>query len=255
MAFVVLLHLPLGRKSMLPEILARWTPMRVVEVIDGQRLEANSVYVPPPHAVVTVVGGHFRVQLPVVDDPRDPRPIDGFFDSLAADLREDAIGIVLSGTGSDGSLGLKAIKECGGLTIAQGSDGGRPEHQGMPAGAIATGVVDLVAPVEAIPAISCVSGAPISNRLRARHLRRLTMPRGLRSAKSCRRRLAMSFSGYRDKTFWRRVQRRMQVLNIDALEDYVVRLEHDHDEVVLLFRDLLIRVTSFFQRPAQRSRR
>ena len=81
-----------------------------------------------------------------------PRPIDGFFDSLAADLREDAIGIVLSGTGSDGSLGLKAIKECGGLTIAQGSDGAGPEHQGMPAGAIATGVVDLVAPVEAIPA-------------------------------------------------------------------------------------------------------
>ncbi|MEO9189946.1 MAG: chemotaxis protein CheB [Acetobacteraceae bacterium] len=124
MAFVVVLHLPADRKSMLPEILARWTSMRVLEAADGQLIEANRVYVPPPHATTTLQGGHLRVRMPAPEAPREHRPIDGFFDSLATDLRENAVGIVLSGTGSDGALGLKAIKACGGLTMAQGGGKG-----------------------------------------------------------------------------------------------------------------------------------
>ena len=141
MAFIILLHLPADRKSMLTEILARWTPMRVLDGVDGSLIEPNCVYVPPPHALVNVSEGHLGVHLPPDADDRLFRPIDGLFDSLGSSLRERAVGIVLSGTGSDGALGLKAIKECGGLTLAQGSDGTAPQYGEMPAGAIATGAV------------------------------------------------------------------------------------------------------------------
>jgi len=264
MAYVVILHLPVGRKSMLPEILGRWTAMPVVEGGDGAQIEADCVYVPPPHAIATVMDGRLRIRMPAPDSPREFRPIDGFFDSLAADRGEDAIGIVLSGTGSDGALGLRAIKQFGGLTIAQGSNGDGPQYDDMPAGAIATGAVDLVAPAEAMPG----------------HLLRLCTARAADPAPGesppggiaeepagegpeqdveepeaarlaicaiMRTQLGHDFSGYKDKTFMRRVQRRMQVRNITSLKDYVSRLVTDHGEAVLLFRDLLIRVTSFFR--------
>ena len=120
MAFVMILHLPAAHKSMLTEILARWTRMPVIEAADGARLEPNHVYIPPPHSVVTLNDGHIKVESRSAQSDRVFRPIDGFFDSLGSVLRERSVGIVLSGTGSDGALGLKAIKECGGLTIAQG---------------------------------------------------------------------------------------------------------------------------------------
>ncbi len=152
MAFVVILHLPPDRKSMLIEILTRWTSMPVLEGADGTRVEPNHVYVPPPHGVITMIDAHLSVEASADQTDHQFRPIDGFFDSLGTVLKERAVGIVLSGTGSDGALGLKAIKERGGLTIAQGRRGGAPQYAEMPAGAIATGAVDLVAPVEEIPA-------------------------------------------------------------------------------------------------------
>jgi two-component system CheB/CheR fusion protein len=155
LAFVVILHLPVGRKSMLAEILGRWTKMPVTEAADDVVIEANTVYVPPPHAIVTLRDGRLRIRMPDPDAPRQYRPIDVFFDSLASGMRENAIGVVLSGTGSDGALGLKAIRLFGGLTIAQGVDGTGPQYSEMPEGAIAAGVVDLVAPAEDIPAQSC----------------------------------------------------------------------------------------------------
>jgi two-component system, chemotaxis family, CheB/CheR fusion protein len=98
MAFVILLHLPADRKSMLTDILARWTPMRVMDAEDQMRLEPNCVYVPPPHTLVTVAGERLGVQLPQQINDKLSRPIDGFFDSLGSALRERAVGIVLSGT-------------------------------------------------------------------------------------------------------------------------------------------------------------
>ena len=248
MAFVVILHLPIDRKSMLAEILGRWTGMRVMEGRDGTPVEPNCVYVPQPHAVTMLKEGRLSIRMPEPDAPRDFRPIDRFFDSLAAALREDAVGIVLSGTGTDGALGLKAIKQNGGLTIAQGSDGTRPQYDGMPAGAIATGAVDLVLPAQNIPA--CLMRLKRAETAEAEaeqespaHLQaaRLAICTVLRVS------LGHDFSGYREKTFIRRVRRRMQVLNISDIDNYVGRLQADHDEVVLLFRDLLIRVTSFFR--------
>jgi two-component system CheB/CheR fusion protein len=151
LSFVVILHLPIDRRSMLPEILQRWTAMRVIDAQDGVLVEPDCIFVPPPHAAVTLVDGRLRIRMPGGDEPRDYRPIDGFFDSLAQSLGEEAVGIVLSGTGSDGALGLKAIKQNGGLTMAQGSEGTRPQYDSMPAGAIATGAVDLIAPAETMP--------------------------------------------------------------------------------------------------------
>jgi len=250
MAFVIILHLPAGRKSLLSEIIARWTPMRVVEGEDGMPLEPDCVYVPPPHAVVTISEGRLGVQAARSEDERLFRPIDTFFDALGSALREQSVGIVLSGTGSDGALGLKAIKERGGLTIAQGSGDGCPEYGEMPTGAIATGSVDLVAPVAEIPGHLM--------RLRATRLAGLSFPElSLDSEQTHAARLAIcsllhthvghDFSGYRDKTFLRRVQRRMQVVDAKTLDAYVRHLNQNHDEALALFRDLLISVTSFFR--------
>ena len=252
MAFVVILHLPPDRKSMLPEILGRWTSMPIIEAGEGCLVEANHVYVPPAGVVVTLRDGRLHPHKPGLNEPREPTPIDLFFDSMATELAEDAIGIVLSGTGSDGALGLKSIKARGGLTLAQGGapmTGSIPaQHGGMPASAIATGAVDIVAPVELMPgrilavreahhALTGPAEPPIEQTEAAR----------LAICDLLRRQLGHDFTGYKEKTFMRRVQRRMQVLSLTQLQDYVVRLEIDSAEIVMLFRDLLIGVTSFFR--------
>jgi two-component system, chemotaxis family, CheB/CheR fusion protein len=247
MAFVMILHLPADRKSMLSDILRRWTTMPVVEAAHGTRIEANHVYVPPPHAIVTLVDGHFGIELPAQNSDRVFRPIDGFFDSLGTAMRDQAVGIVLSGTGSDGALGLKAIKECGGLTIAQGSNGTAPQYGEMPAGAIATGAVDLIAPVEEIPdqllrlknaRVEVVQNGDAPDSMNAARLTICTL---------LRTHLGHDFSGYRSQTFMRRVERRMAVVNAPTLTDYIEKLKAAPAEITLLFRDLLIRVTSFFR--------
>ena len=222
MSFVVILHLPAERKSMLAEILMRWTTMQVIEGADGVRVEPNCVYVPPPHALVTMSEGRLRV----VPSERDGgfRPIDSFFDSLGTELRDKAVGIVLSGTGSDGALGLKAIKACGGLTLAQGSDGSAPQYAEMPQGAIATGAVDLIAAVEEMPAhlirVWGKTSVPGSAPDRSSDIERLRV----QICTILRTQLGHDFSDYRKQTFMRRVERRMQVTNAASLEDYVGKL-------------------------------
>ena len=181
------------------------------------------------------------------DVPREAAPIDEFFDSLAADLGEDAIGIVLSGTGHDGALGLKAIRTRGGLTLAQGTDGTAPQHPGMPHSAIATGAVDLIVPVQDMPGL--IVG------IKARHeAAGPATPSALQTDTArlsiCEilfARVGHDFSGYKEATFLRRVGRRMQVLGLTDMNAYVAKLEADREEAVLLFRDLLIGVTTFFR--------
>lgn len=181
------------------------------------------------------------------DVPREATPIDQFFDSLATDLGQDAIGIVLSGTGHDGALGLKAIKARGGLTLAQGVDGTAPQHSGMPDSAIATGAVDLIAPVQDMPCLVMAGKVQAAEAaLDAATEREIDTAR-LSICEILRARLGHDFSQYKDKTFLRRVHRRMQVLGLTHLTEYVARLEQEHEEVVLLFRDLLIGVTTFFR--------
>jgi len=246
MGFIVVLHLSADRKSSLAEIIARWTAMPVAEAADNDRVAPNHVYVIPPGHVATLQQGQLRLRHLAPDVPREATPIDEFFDSVAADLGEDAIGIVLSGTGHDGALGLKAIKAQGGLTLAQGSDGSAPQHSGMPDSAIATGAVDLIVPVQEMPRLVIRAkgdgtAAPIDLPAAQADAARLRICGVLRTQ------LGHDFSQYKDKTFLRRVQRRMQVLGVTALSGYVARLEADREEVALLFRDLLIGVTSFFR--------
>src|SRR5215469_8474887 len=241
LAFVVVTHLPPDRESMLSEILGRVTRMPVVEARDGDKVEAEHVYVLPPSAILTIRGGRLRLRRTGPTD-RERAPIDVFFTSLAEDQAERAIGIVLSGGGHDGTLGLKAIKEHGGLTIAQGTNVTRPRFAEMPSSAVEAGIVDLELPVETIPEriIGYVRNwgsfeaepqgdalTTIFNLLRAR--------------------TGHDFREYKERTFQRRVQRRMQVVQTTKLEDYAARLQSEPDEVSALFRDLLIGVTDFFR--------
>jgi two-component system CheB/CheR fusion protein len=250
MAFVVVLHLPADRKSILPELIGRWTNMPVVEVTDGCAVLANTVYVPPSGIGVVLRDRRLHLNYPTEDAPREPSPISSFFDSLAISLGADAVGVVLSGTGSDGALGLKAIKARGGLTLAQGHDGTHPQHAGMPTSAIATGAVDIVASVEDMP-VHILAARETKGRSSGQAEATKEEIEAARHAICAvlRTRIGHDFSGYKDKTFLRRVQRRMDVLRIKALAEYIHRLEIDGDEALLLFQDLLIGVTAFFRDP------
>ena len=247
MGFVVVLHLSANHKSMLAEIIARWTAMPVSEAADGDQVAPNQVHVIPPGHVATLGQGRLRLRPLAPDVPREATPIDEFFDSLATDLGEDVIGVVLSGTGHDGALGLKAIKARGGLTLAQGSDGTPPQHEGMPNSAIATGAVDLIVSVQDMPRVLLAARASREALAEDADAASQTDPARLAICEILRARLGHDFSQYRDKTFLRRVHRRMQVLDVTTLPDYVIWLEEDRGEAALLFRDLLIGVTTFFR--------
>ena len=249
MAFVLVQHLAPDHDSLMAELLARVTTMRVQAVEDGTAVEANHVYVIPPNASLTIAGGVLQLAAPT--EPRGQRkPIDTFFQSLAEDQGNNAVCVMLSGTGNDGTSGLRAVKEWGGMAIAQSLESAK--YDGIPQSAIATGLVDHVLPVEEIPA-----------RLMeyASHLGELRENNGLedthagtvaRLGKICvllKKRTGHDFSRYKQKTIVRRVQRRMLVLRSKNVDDYLELLRKDQAEVDLLFKDLLISVTAFFRDP------
>jgi two-component system, chemotaxis family, CheB/CheR fusion protein len=253
MAFILVSHLARDYQSLLPEIVARHARMRVTAASDGEVIEPNTVYVCPPNHILTVED-HTLQLTPRLSDQQH-KPIDVFLSSLAEDYAESAVGILLSGSGSDGALGMKAIKERGGLTVAQGGDGKGPMHSEMPDAAIASGAVDVVAPVEQIPSRL----AEYARRFMLLERKASEEAEGVDGAALMERyqpiyrlltkQVGHDFSGYKEKTFTRRVRRRMQVVGITGLEDYVALLQSNADEVNLLFRDLLIGVTSFFRDP------
>ncbi|MFL5335531.1 MAG: chemotaxis protein CheB [Geminicoccaceae bacterium] len=254
LAFVVVAHLAPHKTSMLVEIIGRYASVPVTQARDGEQVEADHIYVIPPDYNLTLEDRRLKLH-PLEVFERPQHPVDVLFSSLADDLQEFAIGVVLSGGGSDGTLGIKAIKENGGLTLAQGSDHSAPRHGGMPSSAIATGLVDLVVPVEEmveklvayvrtyIPTERLVDTVPgKTERQRAETARR-------EICAVLRAQVGHDFAGYKEKTFLRRVQRRMQVVQLTDLPAYVELLRHDPEEVTLLFRDLLIGVTAFFRDP------
>lgn len=253
MAFVVIAHLAPTRETALPSILSRFTSMPVLLAEHDQLVELDHVYVAPPNTTVSIRKRKLELHENTASQS-NLHPIDSFLGSLAEDQGEQSIAVILSGSGSDGMLGVKAIKERGGFTIVQGSGRFPPRHLGMPSSAIGTGLVDLVLPAEAIPGklVEYVQSFETLSELTAEGNRRTS--RSLDSAtireSICgilRDRLAHDFSGYKDRTFMRRVQRRMQVLQIDSANSYVEHLRKDPTEVSLLFADLLISVTHFFR--------
>ncbi|MGH7029088.1 MAG: chemotaxis protein CheB, partial [Stellaceae bacterium] len=241
MAFVVVTHLAPDHDSLLAEILGRGTQMPVGNARDGEEVQAQHVYVLPASAILTIRDGRLRLRRTGPAE-RERAPIDVFFSSLAEDRGEHAIGVVLSGGGSDGTLGLKAIKENGGLTVAQGTNATGPRFNDMPASAVAAGFVDLVMPVEDIPRRILAYVRDWGAVQREKSDDQLPRIHGL-----LRTRTGHDFSDYKERTFERRVQRRMQVLQTARLRDYVERLHSEPDEVNALFRDLLIGVTDFFR--------
>jgi two-component system CheB/CheR fusion protein len=249
MAFILVSHLARDYQSLLPEIVARHARMPVMTASDGERVEPNSVYVCPPNHLLRVAKHTLQLTQLLSDHPH--KPIDVFLSSLAEDYAEAAVGILLSGAGSDGTLGIKAIKESGGLTVAQGSSGKGPLHREMPDAAIASGMVDIVAPVEQIPAklveYAHSFGVLESNAGEYPENQTGSLEQYEPIYRLLLKQIGHDFSGYKEKTFTRRVRRRMQVVGITRVEDYIERLQKDVDELNLLFRDLLISVTNFFR--------
>ncbi len=249
-AFVLVQHLAPDHKSLLVELLSAQSPIPVVTASNGLAIRENCVFVIPPDATLTIRDGILHVATPApVRELR--RPIDTFFTSLAEDCGERAVGIVLAGVGSDGTIGIKSIKENGGLTLAQ-AEFDATALQGMPSSAVATGLVDHVMPVEAMPGMLLayhkhmieVAETKDDNGNRRDLQEHLADITALLHARS-----EHDFKGYKEPTLIRRLQRRMQVLQIDTAAGYIERLRTDQDEVSALFQELLIGVTQFFRDP------
>jgi len=246
-AFVVVQHLDPDHKGMLVELLQRATRLPVEEVRDHVTIASGRVYVIPPNADVGILRG--RLLLTPPNAPRGLRlPIDYFLRSLAEDQGALAVGVILSGMGSDGTAGLRAIKEKGGLGLVQ--DPATAKFDGMPRSAILAGVADVVAPADELAerALAYLRRAP-----------QLSVPSVIIDARSqtglekivllLRARTGHDFSLYKKSTLYRRVERRIGIHQLEGIAQYVRYLQENPAEVDLLFKELLIGVTQFFRDP------
>jgi two-component system CheB/CheR fusion protein len=248
MAFVLVQHLAPDHKSILAELIRRYTRMQVFEVEDGMPVRVNCAYIIPPNHDMAFLNGTLQLLEP--SEPRGRRlPIDFFFRSLAQDQHQLAIGIVLSGTGSDGTLGVRAIKGEAGMVMVQSPES--TEFDGMPRSAIATGLVDWELPPAAMPAQLIAYVAHAFGEHSA--LIAEQTPSNENALKKIfillRAQTGHDLSQYKTNTINRRIVRRMALHQIESIEDYVRYLQKTPAEVDALFRDLLIGVTSFFRDP------
>ncbi len=249
LAFVVVQHLSPDYKSMMSEILAQRTSMPIRLIADGMPISPNAIFLIPPRKNVELVDGEFRL-----NDQESHTglslPIDVFFRSLT-NLKERAIVAILSGTGSDGSKGLRAIRGAGGLVLAQ--DPASSGFDGMPRNAAATGLVDVICAPASMPQVILeYCHSPATFRLKQMHL--LEKTEGLDDKSLIFRRFhsiyGVDFSLYRQSTIDRRLERRIQMTRSASLSEYVAKLLHDEEELDHLYRDLLVEVTRFFRDPA-----
>jgi two-component system CheB/CheR fusion protein len=248
MAYILVLHLDPARESKVSEILARTTTIPVVQARDGMRVEPDHIYVIPPNCDMSID----RWVLHLRD--REPHrsantTIDTFLRSLAVAHGSDAIGVILSGTASDGTLGLAAIKGEAGITFAQ--EPSSAKYDGMPASAIASGCVDFVlTPGGIAKEIARIRHHPyIAERFNPEAAQVGDGSDMEQIFRLLRRTTTVDFSGYKSPTIARRIQRRMALQKIDKLKDYGKFLHRDPREVDALYQDLLINVTSFFRNP------
>ena len=248
-AFVVVQHLSPDHKSIMANLLARHTRMPVSVVEDGMSLAPNSVYLIPPGQILKVAGS--RLQLEPKQSHGLVLPIDVFLVSLAAQFGERSVGVILSGTGSDGTRGAVEINAAGGLMLAQ--DPAEAKFDGMPASVIATGLVDAILPAEALPerlvrhlsnpeeaqqikAAGAGSGAAADDEQAFAGIMELLRQHG-----------GIDFTDYKDSTVGRRIERRMQVRHARTMAAYLDLLHEERGELATLRRELLIPVTSFFR--------
>jgi two-component system CheB/CheR fusion protein len=248
MAFVLIPHLSPEHKSIMPEILSRYSKMSIVQAENSMRVRRNRVYIIPPDKDMSILGGTLQLLDPV--ERRSVRhPIDFFFRALAQDQGERAICIVLSGTGTEGTLGLKAVKGEGGLVLVQ--DPKTARYDGMPASAVATGLADYVLPPDKMPTyLLAYAKSPV-----LRGPRPLSQPEATCTDELqkifvlIRSKTGHDFSRYKHSTVMRRIERRMAVLQVENSADYVTYMRNNPREIDTLFKELLIRVTNFFRDP------
>ena len=248
LAFVLVSHLDPDRKGIMPELLQRCTRMKVCQAEDGMRARPNCVYVIPPNVELSILHGKFQLLEPLA--PRGLRlPIDFFFKHLAQDQKERSVAIILSGMGTDGTQGLKAIKGEMGLVLAQ--DPASAKYDGMPRSAVGTGLVDIVASATELPArltdflthAAARPPEPVADEAQP--------PSALEKVfVLLRARTGTDFSAYKATTIHRRLERRLSVHQLETLAHYVRYLQENPQELDLLFRELLIGVTNFFRDPA-----
>ncbi len=243
-AYVIVQHMSPQHKSLMTSLIASETDLLVVDIEDKMVPKPDVIYVTPPRADVVMEDGRLRLR-PPSDEMGKPKPsVDRFLISLAEDRQDRSMGIILSGTGSDGAYGIQAVREAGGITIAQDDESAK--YDGMPNAAIATGCVDLVLRPSDI----------------AIHLKKIVdSPRNLEQFRSdggdvspisgilqiVLARTRVDFREYKQSTVLRRIDRRMTALGIPTVEDYVVHCRNEPREVDALFKDLLISVTRFFR--------
>ncbi len=246
MAFALVLHLDPTHESHLVDLLRKHTEMPVSQVTDGVCIEANHVYVIPPAAYLATSGETLHLSEPI--ERRGLRlPIDFFFRSLATELQQRAIAIVLSGSGSDGSLGLREIKAHGGLVVVQ--DPQTAQYDGMPRAAIATGTVDHVLAIADMPSVLTAYGSHWYVKSVGQAV--LEPEPGYQQAIVAwlRTNTRFDFGCYKPGTLRRRIQRRMGLHHLESSEEYVRLLCDSPDEGAALVKDLLIGVTNFFRDP------
>jgi two-component system CheB/CheR fusion protein len=248
MAFVIVQHLDPTHKGIMVELLQRGTSMQVFQIKDRMRVEANCVYVIPPNKDLSILHGVLHLLAPLA--PRGLRlPIDFFFRALAEDQQEHSIGVILSGMGTDGTLGLRAIKEKGGSVFVQSPESAK--FDGMPHSAVDAGLADVISAVQELPANinAYIHHAPL-----------FAKPDMLdeEQAKSSiekvmlilRSQTGHDFSLYKKTTVYRRIERRIGLHHMDNIATYVRFLRENPQEVEILFNELLIGVTNFFREPA-----
>ncbi len=248
MAFMVIQHLSPKGKSLLRDLLQKHTPMVVAQAEDHVRVEPNCVYLNPAGKAVEILSGEFQISEPVRTHGIS-FPIDHFFRSLAADQGEKAICVILSGTGSDGSLGLRAIKESGGMTVVQAPE--EAKYDGMPRSAIDAGVADHILPVGNIPGelLSYVKQPYLKIQVRAEIEEKQFTNYVQRILLLIRAVTGRDFTLYKQSTIRRRIRRRMAVHKLENIKVYYRYLHENSDEVHRLLKELLILVTSFFRDP------
>lgn len=247
-AFILVPHLDPTHASMMSDLLKRYTTMEVIEVKDKMRVEPDRVYVIPPNKDMSIHDGILHLSAP--QEPHGLRmPIDFFFRSLAEDCGERAICIILSGNGTDGTMGLRSIHGAGGMSMVQ--EVATAKYDGMPRSAISTGLADYILPVEKMPAqlISYVEHSFLKKAIKVPPVTDKTPEMVQKILTIIKNKTGHDFSFYKKSTINRRIERRMNLHDIENVSTYARYLQEHPDEVKMLFKELLIVVTSFFRDP------
>ncbi len=248
MGFVLVPHLDPVHKSMMPELIQRTSRIPVSQAEEGTSVEPDHAYIIPPNKDMSILNGKL-VLLHPAESRGFRHPIDFFFRALAQDQGPNAVCIILSGTGTEGTLGLKAVKGEGGLVMVQ--DPKEAKYDGMPASAVATGLVDDVLPAAQLPErlLGYLKYTSLKREpsLEARPEKGMADLKQQRIFSLIRAQTGHDFSLYKQNTILRRIQRRMALHQIDDISDYVVYLQNNKHEVDILFKEFLIRVTNFFR--------